>query len=269
MFREMSQMIRLFSFHVPQEIMDKFEQAFIDEMRQPAPDMPALEHWNDIRKGIRIRGAKGDLSNWYEWPELAMGGMWSGPIGYNSVRLPPLMANHEWASRWLPCLADGTPSSIILPGASSTAIGHAHQMLVLERMTGHRISDYDFIFEFGGGYGSFARIAHALGFRGQYYIHDLPELAALQRLYLGQRGIPVFHSGPNKQPEGSLSLAISMHAADETGPVKLNIFGTILPLYSSVYITSGCDPIYWRTAMGGHGVIEPIPVPPGNSYICR
>jgi len=250
--------------------MDKFEQAFMEEMREPAPSMDALEHWNDIRAGIRAKGASGNFSAWWEWSELERGGIWSGPTGYNSARLPPLVTSPEWESRWRPALADGTTSSYNLPGASSTAIGHAHQMLVLERMTKHRISDFEFVFEFGGGYGSFARIAHALGFRGTWLIHDLPELAALQRMYLGQRGVPVSHSPvPDPEPPKVLSLAISMHAADETGYVKCGAFAAQMPKYSSVFITSGCDPNYWKIALGGSPAIEPIPVPPGNWYIAR
>jgi len=144
-------------------------------------------------------------------------------------------------------------------------------MLVLERMTGHRISDFNFVFEFGGGYGSFARIAHSLGFRGQWIIHDLPELSALQRMYLGQRGVPISHSSSPilKPPPNDLSLAISMHAADEAGPTKLAAFVSLLPIYSHVFVTSGGGPLYWQSVMGNNSKIEPIEIPPGNWYICR
>jgi hypothetical protein len=49
---------------------------------------------------------------------------------------------------------------------------------------------FDSIVEIGAGYGEMARIIHALGFNGTYYIYDLPEVHQLQRIYLG-RSLPV------------------------------------------------------------------------------
>jgi len=40
------------------------------------------------------------------------------------------------------------------------------------------------IFEFGGGYGSFARFVYQMGFSGKYTLFDLPELTRLQRYFL-------------------------------------------------------------------------------------
>ena len=41
------------------------------------------------------------------------------------------------------------------------------------------------IYEFGGGYGNMCRLFFKLGFRGRYYIQDLPILNVLQKFFLG------------------------------------------------------------------------------------
>lgn len=46
------------------------------------------------------------------------------------------------------------------------------------------ISQLSTIFEFGAGYGATALICRRLGFNGQYYIEDLPELRQIQGYYL-------------------------------------------------------------------------------------
>ncbi|WP_148307733.1 hypothetical protein [endosymbiont of unidentified scaly snail isolate Monju] len=51
------------------------------------------------------------------------------------------------------------------------------------------------VFEFGGGYGSMARLFWQLGFRGKYLIQDLPAFSALQKFYLGSIGALGSESG--------------------------------------------------------------------------
>ena len=46
------------------------------------------------------------------------------------------------------------------------------------------VSDTQFIFEFGAGYGSMCRLAHNLGFRGRYLLYDLAPFSALQKFFL-------------------------------------------------------------------------------------
>ena len=68
--------------------------------------------------------------------------------------------------------------------SSGTLIHHAYHVHRFESATGRSIDDLTNIMEFGGGYGSMARLVARLGFRGHYHIHDLPEFSALQRFYL-------------------------------------------------------------------------------------
>jgi len=58
-------------------------------------------------------------------------------------------------------------------------------------ITHQEATDFDYIFEFGGGYGSMARLFQNLGFKGEYIIYDIPEFSSLQTLYLENIGFKV------------------------------------------------------------------------------
>lgn len=65
-------------------------------------------------------------------------------------------------------------------------IHQAYHILRWQEATGQRIADMRSVYEFGGGYGAMALVCNRLGFRGQYYIYDLPEFALLQQWYLSE-----------------------------------------------------------------------------------
>lgn len=73
-------------------------------------------------------------------------------------------------------------------------IHQLYHLLRWQETTGKRIADMGSICEFGGGYGAMALACHRLGFRGEYYIYDLPEFCLLQQWYLEQNNITVRHS---------------------------------------------------------------------------
>lgn len=62
---------------------------------------------------------------------------------------------------------------------------HIHQW---EKTTGRLISDLSTIVEFGAGFGAMPLLVHRLGFKGTYYIIDLPEFQLLQQYYLSNTG---------------------------------------------------------------------------------
>jgi len=104
-----------------------------------------------------------------------------------------LQERSDWQSRWRPAIHEvpvGKPVPYVHHGETSpNAIHQAYHLLQFELVTRKRIHDLQFIFEFGGGYGCLCRIAHELGFQGQYVIYDLPVLSLLQEYYLGTVGL--------------------------------------------------------------------------------
>lgn len=83
----------------------------------------------------------------------------------------------------------GSPSRMLFNyKLSSNLIHHAFHFFNFQKSTNLKIKDVDLIFEFGGGYGSLARLANQIGFEGQYIIFDLPNFSYLQRYYLQNLG---------------------------------------------------------------------------------
>ena len=114
---------------------------------------------------------------------------------YIAEQLAYLKAHRDWASRWRSVLREsvvGDPRPFVdYRRSSGNLIYQAYNVCLFEDVTGVRLSSFDFIFEFGGGYGAFCRLLCELGFRGTFAIFDLPEFGALQRLYLRSHGLPV------------------------------------------------------------------------------
>lgn len=63
----------------------------------------------------------------------------------------------------------------------------AHHILTYEALSGRSILRYDQIVEFGAGIGETARLIMDLGFRGDYYILVLPEIARISGFYVQGR----------------------------------------------------------------------------------
>jgi hypothetical protein len=106
-----------------------------------------------------------------------------------------LKQHHEWNTRWRSAINEisvGNPIPYIFyPASSGNLIHHAYHVAQFEEKTKYKIQDMEFVFEFGGGYGSMCRLFHNLGFRGKYVIFDLPSFSALQTYYLKTGGFPV------------------------------------------------------------------------------
>ncbi len=72
----------------------------------------------------------------------------------------------------------------LYPTSSGNFIHHAYNLLQLLQKFPFEIKDLKKVIEFGGGYGSTARMFYNIGFKGSYVIFDLPEFSALQRYFL-------------------------------------------------------------------------------------
>jgi hypothetical protein len=84
----------------------------------------------------------------------------------------------------------GYPARYLLyPRSSENLIHHAYHLARFQDQIGERITDANFVFEFGGGYGSMCRLIHKMGFKGKYAIFDLPAFSALQVYFLKSVGL--------------------------------------------------------------------------------
>jgi hypothetical protein len=101
----------------------------------------------------------------------------------------------DWNKRWRKAIVESSignpPPYLFYPITSANLIHHAYHLAQFEEKTGVCLKSIDFIFEFGGGYGSMCRLFYNLGFRGKYVIYDLPPFSALQTYFLRSIGVPV------------------------------------------------------------------------------
>lgn len=92
-----------------------------------------------------------------------------------------------------------TEPYILYPGSSGNLIHQAYHIAKFEEISGKKIKDFDFIFEYGGGYGSMCQLVHNLGFKGKYVIFDLPIFSALQTFFLRMNGLTVESANLSKK----------------------------------------------------------------------
>lgn len=127
----------------------------------------------------------GDFNKFLHW-DVIRRTMFVGNNAFAGVELFYLVT-HNW-NLWRHAIKEddlGAPTPFILrPSSSGNLIHHAHHLAKFMTTTKTDVRDYDTIFEFGGGYGSMARLFHNIGFGGEYVIYDLPIFSFLQECYL-------------------------------------------------------------------------------------
>lgn len=89
---------------------------------------------------------------------------------------------------------------------SSWTLKSAHHILTYEQISGKSILDYEQIVDFGAGIGETARVIRDLGFTGDYYIYDLPEVCRVSSFYLGGRVSTVNHYSEIPQNKKTLFI---------------------------------------------------------------
>lgn len=104
---------------------------------------------------------------------------------------PPPYARFVWTELGFLRAHDWRKWSLVVGGnclAAANRIHQAYHLCRFETETAKTVHDFEFILEFGGGYGELRRIVGKLGFPGCYVIFDLPAQIALQRYYLAEPG---------------------------------------------------------------------------------
>lgn len=162
------------------------------------PSSPAAADWLGNRRRLRELLIKGDPRRFLEW-DVIHKTMFLGNAGYIPVELGQLKSSKQWNSRWKRVLNEdpaGCPSRCRWRlGSSGNLIHHTYHVYRSESFLGREINQFPSIIEFGGGYGSFCRLAWRLGFRGRYVIFDLPEFSLLQQYFLRSVGVPIAENG--------------------------------------------------------------------------
>lgn len=187
--------------------------AEMSKLPEPPNDShpPEWDHW---RFDLWQRAQEDDPHNFTKWPAI-----------YHTMLVSHWKSIIE--SIEIQYVDNNAPKfrQIIQPFNTSDFLNYIHQayhILRWQEMTGLNISDMGSIYEFGGGYGAMALVCNRLGFKGKYYIYDLPEFSLLQQWYLEECGIDNVEWIDNRQhPLGDVSmdvdLMIACYSLSETG----------------------------------------------------
>lgn len=142
-------------------------------------------YWDYWRHDLWTRAQSEPPENFTEWPcirHTMLVDHFKGDVRRQYYALPS-----EWRSLCRPASV-GRADMFNDTDLSMNMINLAYHFWVYEQVTGTHIRDLETISEFGGGFGAQALLARRAGFRGRYFIHDLPEFRVLQDWFLDQHG---------------------------------------------------------------------------------
>jgi len=143
------------------------------------PD-PERFTWDFRRVKLRNHMAEeGTLRNFLRWSTVQEA-LFTGATYYVQK------IYNELPDRFLEVIRDesGVGNPYVWRGTTGTNILQAYYIYLWEKETDKRIEDLTHIVEFGAGYGAMALIAKRLGYKGPYFMVDVPEVQILQRYYL-------------------------------------------------------------------------------------
>jgi hypothetical protein len=171
-----------------QKLVEELRAAFAATSQDSAQgDGHARSEWVENAARLQELITSDDPRRFLRW-DVVYKTMFSNQLDFIKPELRYLQNRPDWASRWSTLIQEsraGHPVPFWLyPRSSGNCIHHAYHWARFEEVTGLPVAEADFIFEFGGGYGSLCRLAYRLGFHGRYLIYDLPACSALQRFYL-------------------------------------------------------------------------------------
>lgn len=239
------------------------EKELIEEIRTSFRGLPISEtmncsasekEWSDYANRLKELVLNNDPREFLRWHVIS-GTMFVKHTSYITPELKYLKSRPDWQGRWREAIEE-SPVGHPIPywrysSSSGNLIHHAYHLAKFEEKTTMRINNVNYIFEFGGGYGSMCRLIHKLGFQGKYVIFDLPSFSALQQFFLKSIGAKVhsfdsFKAGENgvicisnlqqlrkilpDRTEASDSMFIATWSISEA-PVSIR--NSILPFVSS------------------------------------
>lgn len=145
---------------------------------------PAENKWLRYRNQLRKQILQRDPNRFLTWTSIRST-MFLENIYQDEVEY--LKKLHDFNS-WVTALKEspiGSPSANHKYFKSSPNLIH-HAFSVAKLIQAHNVplSSLGSVVEIGGGYGSMCRLFYNKGYKGKYFIYDLPEFSALQNFYL-------------------------------------------------------------------------------------
>ena len=149
---------------------------------QAADDSAASKDWNNKVLDILEKIKKDKVKRFLSWKTIR-DTMFIEYEKYISIEFEELKTHGYY--KYLKESSFGKPTRYFLdPSTSANTIHHLYHIVQFEKETNIKLTDLDYILEFGGGYGNLAKLAHRLKFRGKYVIYDFPIFGIIQKFYL-------------------------------------------------------------------------------------
>jgi hypothetical protein len=191
------------------ELISELQAAFNDyPAHSTTSNQPSIATWLTKENTLRELVLSRDSRSFLCW-DIINENMFLWFSRHALSWLKYLKRQPDWDTRWKNAIIEspaGNPLPYLLyPKSSSNLIHHAYHISQFEGKTKIDIGDREFIFEFGGGYGSMCRLIHKLGFKGRYVIFDLPLFSALQKYYLKSLELPVKTRSEFVNSQGGIS----------------------------------------------------------------
>lgn len=150
-----------------------------NELRAIIKSLPPIEGadiWANHRCSLRKHILEGEPKSFLKWSTVRATMYVNAPFTSTEYKTLPNGLREAAKGRSF--------GGMTYRGYDTNLIHQAYHLSRWERVTGQRVESLNRIIEFGGGYGAMALLCQRLGFKGSYWIEDLPELSALQEYYL-------------------------------------------------------------------------------------
>ena len=143
--------------------------------------------WSDRTKQLDDLITNNSLKSFIRW-DIIKRTMFVSNEEYIKNELKYLKDLSDWKSRWSNTIIESPVGCPILydlyPKSSENLIHHSYHLAKFEEISKIQIDDINFVFEFGGGYGSMCRLFRNLNYTKKYVIFDFPQLSMIQTFYL-------------------------------------------------------------------------------------
>lgn len=151
----------------------------------------SIDTWKMFCTNVSKHIVNGDLKRFLQWPEIK-GAMFVSNSKFAKSEFSVLRQSKEWGVRWHKASREvslGHPQVFVKDlGTSGNLIHHTYLVSRLEDTLKNQVNHFNYVFEFGGGYGDMAKLFGNLGFGGLYTIFDFELFSRLQNWYLSCLG---------------------------------------------------------------------------------
>ena len=209
--------------------------------------------WTNYQTSLRQHLANEDLSNFLQWSTI-QATMFVGNAPYIEFEYDALLSSPNWR-KWAKAIKEpmiGNPT-MFNERTSGNLIHQAYHLKQWLDRTQQRLEDMSSIVEVGAGYGAMALLCRRMGFKGWYYIADLPELKEIQSKYL-HKTIGVRDIAWWRLPE-YCDLFIASHSLGEMPIVEREKYLSQVAakeyLFVSSYEYDGIDNQAWFNRLAG------------------